>query len=143
MPDDARACDPFWTAPQRRALIVLLSILLVFLTGRYACNRAFIDDPQPDVPARRMILPTSLTPILPTGASWPRFPILAKRRRRRSSLFARNGMPNIHTTRPSAARRSAANKGNRRSNGCKPHALSDFPAADDAAFRRLLVYNVA
>ncbi|MDB5289909.1 MAG: hypothetical protein JWL69_1150 [Phycisphaerales bacterium] len=62
MPDDARACDPFWTAPQRRALIVLLSILLVFLTGRYACNRAFIDDPQPDVPARADDLADKLDP---------------------------------------------------------------------------------
>ena len=62
MPDDAPASDPFWTASQRRALIVLLSILLVFLTGRYACNRAFVDDPQPEVPARADELADKLDP---------------------------------------------------------------------------------
>ncbi|MDB5302882.1 MAG: hypothetical protein JWM97_431 [Phycisphaerales bacterium] len=62
MPDDAPDSDPLWTAPQRRALIVLLSLLFVFLTGRYACTRAFIDDPQPDVPARADELADKLDP---------------------------------------------------------------------------------
>jgi competence ComEA-like helix-hairpin-helix protein len=62
MPDPPEVSDPIWTAPQRRAIVILLSLLLVFLTGRYACNRAFIDDPQPEVNARAADLADKLDP---------------------------------------------------------------------------------
>ena len=41
-----------WTEPQRRVLLVLLAIFLVFLTGRYACNRMYVSNPQPETGAR-------------------------------------------------------------------------------------------
>ncbi|HZL36575.1 MAG TPA: helix-hairpin-helix domain-containing protein [Tepidisphaeraceae bacterium] len=51
-----------WTPAQRRALLALLTVLLVCLGGRYACNRTFIDDPQPDVAARAGELADKLDP---------------------------------------------------------------------------------
>ena len=41
-----------WTEPQRRVLLVLLTVLLLFLGGRYACNTMYVSDPQPDTPPR-------------------------------------------------------------------------------------------
>ena len=41
-----------WTAAQRRALIVLLIGLWVLIAIRYACNPAYVSDPQPVVPSR-------------------------------------------------------------------------------------------
>ena len=56
-----------WTRPQRRALILLLTILLLVCATRYACNRAFIDNPQPDIPARAADLADRLDP---NTANW-------------------------------------------------------------------------
>ena len=41
-----------WTLPQRRALLVLLIVLLAFLIVRYALNPVYVSDPQPERPAR-------------------------------------------------------------------------------------------
>lgn len=41
-----------WTEPQRRVLIVLVCALTVFLGARYACNRMYVGDPQPERPPR-------------------------------------------------------------------------------------------
>jgi DNA uptake protein ComE-like DNA-binding protein len=41
-----------WTLPQRRALLVLLSVLCLGLGVRYACNPAYVSNPQPDRPSR-------------------------------------------------------------------------------------------
>ena len=41
-----------WTLPQRRALLLLLVVLLVFLAVRYAFNPVYVSDPQPERPAR-------------------------------------------------------------------------------------------
>jgi hypothetical protein len=41
-----------WTAPQRRALLAILSVLCLGLGIRYACNPTFVSDPQPERPAR-------------------------------------------------------------------------------------------
>ena len=41
-----------WTGPQRRVLLVLLAVLLIALSVRYACNTHYVSDPQPDVPKR-------------------------------------------------------------------------------------------
>lgn len=40
-----------WNRSQRRALLALLTVLLVVLLIRYALNPAFISDPQPEHPA--------------------------------------------------------------------------------------------
>lgn len=53
MADDARVGSRFaWTLPQRRVLLALLTILLPVLALRYACNPAYVADPQPPYPAR-------------------------------------------------------------------------------------------
>ena len=36
-----------WTRSQRRALIALLTVLLVYLTVHFLHNRAYVSDPQP------------------------------------------------------------------------------------------------
>jgi hypothetical protein len=41
-----------WTAPQRRALLAILTLLCLGLGIRYACNPTFVSDPQPERPAR-------------------------------------------------------------------------------------------
>ena len=41
-----------WTLPQRRVLLALLSILLLFLVVRYALNPSYVSDPQPERPSR-------------------------------------------------------------------------------------------
>ena len=41
-----------WTEPQRRVLLVLLALFLLFLTARYACNRMYVSNPQPETPPR-------------------------------------------------------------------------------------------
>jgi DNA uptake protein ComE-like DNA-binding protein len=41
-----------WTDSQRRVLLVLLCVFLVFLAARYACNRMYVGDPQPETPPR-------------------------------------------------------------------------------------------
>jgi hypothetical protein len=45
------ALDPSrftWTDPQRRVLLVLLTILLLSLVARYAFNSLYVSDPQPE-----------------------------------------------------------------------------------------------
>jgi len=41
-----------WTPRQRRVLLLLLTVLLVFLAVRYAFNPSYVSDPQADRPAR-------------------------------------------------------------------------------------------
>lgn len=68
---DARApksLDEFgWSLSQRRALVVLLSLLLAGLSVRYACNPGYVSDPQPARPARYNELASRLDP---NAASW-------------------------------------------------------------------------
>ena len=41
-----------WNDSQRRVLLVLLTVLLASLGTRYACNRMYVSDPQPEVSPR-------------------------------------------------------------------------------------------
>jgi hypothetical protein len=41
-----------WTLPQRRVLLVLLAVLLVFLVAKYLLNPSYVGDPQPQRPPR-------------------------------------------------------------------------------------------
>ena len=52
MPGETNQSRVAWTAPQRRALLVLLLGLWAFIAMRYACNPVYVSDPQPIVPAR-------------------------------------------------------------------------------------------
>ncbi len=49
----AKTSQPLaWTLPQRNVLIGVLVVLLVLLSGRYACNRRYVSNPQPVIPPR-------------------------------------------------------------------------------------------
>ena len=62
------ARDEFgWTLPQRRALILLLAVLLVGLCVRYAFNRSYVSDPQPVQGSRAGELASRIDP---NSASW-------------------------------------------------------------------------
>lgn len=63
-----------WTLPQRRVLLALLGVLLPVLALRYACNPAYVADPQPPYPARHEELADRIDPNtadLPTLAALP------------------------------------------------------------------------
>lgn len=69
-----------WSLPQRRALIVLLSVLLVALSVRYACNRRYVSDPQPAQPARYNELASRLDPNTATWQELAAIPSLGEKR---------------------------------------------------------------
>lgn len=56
-----------WTAKQRRALVVFLTILCCALLVKYACRSAFLDDPEPDIAPRGAELADHLDP---NTATW-------------------------------------------------------------------------
>ena len=56
-----------WTEPQRRVLLVVLTLLLLFLAGRYACNTVYVSNPQPDLPPRHGELADKVDP---NAADW-------------------------------------------------------------------------
>ena len=51
-----------WTDSQRRVLLVLLAVFLLFLTARYACNRMYVSDPQPETGPRYNDLADTIDP---------------------------------------------------------------------------------
>jgi DNA uptake protein ComE-like DNA-binding protein len=80
MPEPPPVPDFPWTAGHRRALIGLLSILLVVLAIRYARNRAFISDPQPETPARAYELADHLDPNTCTWEELAAIPYLGEKK---------------------------------------------------------------
>jgi hypothetical protein len=63
-----------WTLPQRRVLLALLAVLLPVLALRYACNPAYVPDPQPPYPSRYEELADKIDPNtadLPTLSALP------------------------------------------------------------------------
>ena len=71
-----------WTAPQRRVLLVLLTIMLVFLAGRYACNSRYVSDPQPDLPPRYDELADRIDPNTADWQTLAALPGIGERRAR-------------------------------------------------------------
>lgn len=57
----------FWTAAQRRVLLVLLTALLGYLAGRYLLNPKYISRPQPRIPPRFFDLADKIDP---NDADW-------------------------------------------------------------------------
>jgi len=61
--DDPRRPHEFgWSLSQRRALLALLALLLIYLTVRFAMNRENISDPQPPLGARAAELASRIDP---------------------------------------------------------------------------------
>ena len=56
-----------WTLAQRRALLALLAVLLVWLTVQYARHRSFVSDPQPAGGSRAEELASRIDP---NSADW-------------------------------------------------------------------------
>lgn len=56
-----------WTLPQRRGLLVLLSLFLIFLTFQVIRNRMFISDPQPSEGPRAAEVQSRIDP---NSADW-------------------------------------------------------------------------
>lgn len=69
-----------WTLPQRRALVLLLGVLLVVLCIRYAVNRAYISDPQPPQGARAGELATRIDPNVADWQTLAAIPTLGEKR---------------------------------------------------------------
>ena len=59
--------------PQRRVLLVLLAVLLVFLATRYACHTMYVSDPQPERPPRFDDLADRIDP---NSADWQTLAVL-------------------------------------------------------------------
>ena|SRR5690348_4177455 len=71
-----------WSLPQRRALLALLSCLLLALSIRYACNPRYVSDPQPQSPARYNELASRLDPNSATWQELAAIPSLGEKRSR-------------------------------------------------------------
>ena len=69
-----------WSLSQRRALIVLLSLLLASLAIRYACNPVYVSDPQPAQPARYNEMASRLDPNAATWQELAAIPSLGEKR---------------------------------------------------------------
>ena len=69
-----------WTLPQRRVLLVLLALLLPTLALRYACNPAYVPDPQPPYPARYEELADKIDPNTADVATLAALPTIGEKR---------------------------------------------------------------
>src|SRR5687768_18503985 len=69
-----------WTAPQRRALLVLLVGLLLFISVRYACNRVYVSDPQPPWPGRAHELADRVDPNAADWQTLAALPVIGEKR---------------------------------------------------------------
>ena len=67
VPSAPRPSHLTWTDTQRRVLLVLLSVLFAFLVTRYACNRMYVSDPQPEESPRHSELADRIDP---NAADW-------------------------------------------------------------------------
>jgi len=69
-----------WTLPQRRVLLALLAVLLPVLAIRYACNPAYVADPQPPYPSRYEELADRIDPNTADLATLSALPTIGERR---------------------------------------------------------------
>jgi len=69
-----------WTLPQRRVLLLLLTVLLVVLAVRYALNPVFVSDPQPERPPRYDELVDRIDPNTADWATLAALPGLGEKR---------------------------------------------------------------
>ena len=82
-----------WSPPQRRALLILLAALLVFLVARYALNPVYVSNPQPERPVRADELADRIDP---NTADWPAFaalPGIGERRARDIVAYREGARP--------------------------------------------------
>ena len=87
MPSSSTRSAFVWTASQRRALLVLLSGLFVFLAVRYALNPVYVSDPQPAVPARFAELADRIDPNVADWQTLAALPALGEKRAKQVVAF--------------------------------------------------------
>ena len=88
-----------WNLSQRRALIFLLSILLVALCVRFALDRQFVPDPQPPQGARAGELATRIDPNTADWQTLAAIPGLGEKRAKAIAAF-RDRMRGADSSRP-------------------------------------------
>ena len=71
-----------WTDAQRRVLLVLLTVFFAVLATRYACNTAYVSDPQPSRPDRFDELADRIDPNTADWQSLAALPGIGERRAR-------------------------------------------------------------
>jgi DNA uptake protein ComE-like DNA-binding protein len=71
-----------WTDPQRRVLLVLLTVLLISLVARYAYNSMYVSDPQPETGARHADLADRVDPNTVDWQTLAALPGIGERRAR-------------------------------------------------------------
>lgn len=71
-----------WSEPQRRVLLVLLTIFLAVLAGKYACNRRYVSNPQPETPPRYNELADKVDPNTADWQTLAALPGIGERRAR-------------------------------------------------------------
>jgi DNA uptake protein ComE-like DNA-binding protein len=71
-----------WTLSQRRALLLLITVLLVCLTVQFLRNRAYVSDPQPSAGARSAELASRIDPNSADWQTLAAIPTLGEKRAR-------------------------------------------------------------
>jgi hypothetical protein len=87
-----------WTDSQRRVLLVLLCVFLVFLAARYACNRMYVGDPQPETPPRYDQLADRIDPNTADWQTLAALPALGEKRAK-TIIEYRDAFTNEHPDR--------------------------------------------
>jgi hypothetical protein len=64
---DGKPRELGWSLPQRRALVLLLAVLLVCLAIRFSLDRSYVSDPQPPEGSRAAELASRIDP---NSAGW-------------------------------------------------------------------------
>jgi len=71
---------PLWSASQRRAVAVLVVLVLVVTSVRALLNRSHVDDPQPETPARAGDLMDRIDPNTADVATLSALPLIGPKR---------------------------------------------------------------
>ena len=69
-----------WTAPQRRAIVILLAAILIYLTIRLIRNPTYVSDPQPRDGPRAAELADRIDPNTADVATLAALPMIGQRR---------------------------------------------------------------
>lgn len=103
MKDDPATPRLTWTASQRRALLVLVSGLLVLLVFRHLLNPAYVPDPQPVVPSRFADLADRIDPNTADWQTLAALPSIGEKRAKQIVAY-RDDFTARHPGQPAFAR---------------------------------------
>ena len=69
-----------WSAPQRRVLVALLGVMLVYLVIRASLHREYVPDPQPIEPLRHHELADRIDPNTADATTLAALPVIGEKR---------------------------------------------------------------